>query len=181
MPRVVPSVIVAAIDRAFPWAKQDDWSKSNLAFPEASTLSGIVGLLDRLTDELLTLDQNRYADFLLAREALRHEIGAFSSGTKESRFWPRPGDRNALCLIRHVLSFCPDEGPVSGSNSLAFVDDADLCSSLRRDSGSVESALRNGEWKAATVLGGALVEALLLWAISKHDASAREALHRWLC
>jgi hypothetical protein len=176
MSRVVPSVIAAVIDRAFPWAKQDDYSTSNLHFSEASTLSGIVGLLDRLPEELLTLNQNRYADFLLAREALRHEVDAFSSGSKEGRFWPRPSDRNALCLARHVLSGCPDEAPVSGSNELAFIDDESLRNNLRRDAGSVESAMRNSEWKAVTVLGGSLVEALLLWGIGRRQAEDPRAV-----
>lgn len=177
MARVVPSVIVAVIDRAFPWAKQADLDKSNLRFAEASTLSGIVDLLDRLPDELLTLDQNKYADFLLAGAALRHEVQAFSTGTKELRFWPRPGDRNALCFVRYALSGCPDEAAVSGSNELAFIDNEQLRSSLRLDLASVESALRNGEWKATTVLGGSLLEALLLWTIRKHGSEPwRKAL-----
>jgi hypothetical protein len=167
MARVVPSVIVAVIDRAFSWANQADRPQSTtIHFFEASTLSGIVDLLDKLPDELLTLDQKQYANFLLARAALRHEVEVFSTGTKELRFWPRPGDRDALCFVRHVLACCTDEAPVSGSNELAFIDDEQLRSSLRLDLGSVESALRNGEWKAVTVLGGSLVEALLLWAIS---------------
>ena len=170
MARVVPSVVVAVIDRAFPWAKQADLDKSNLRFAEASTLSGIVDLLDRLPDGLLTLDQNKYTDFLLSCAALRHEVQAFSTGTKELRFWPRPGDRNALCFVRYALSGCPDEAPVSGSNELAFIGDEQLRTSLRLDLGSVESALRNGEWKAVTVLGGSLVEALLLWAIGRRQA-----------
>jgi hypothetical protein len=32
---------------------------------------------------------------------------------------------------------------------------------------NISSALRNGEWKAATILAGSLSEALLLWAINK--------------
>ncbi len=37
---------------------------------------------------------------------------------------------------------------------------------------AVNSALSNGEWKAATVLGGSIVEALLLWALQeKHSTS----------
>jgi hypothetical protein len=35
--------------------------------------------------------------------------------------------------------------------------------------------MRNGEWKAATVLGGSLIEALLLWAVARGDLEARKA------
>jgi hypothetical protein len=37
------------------------------------------------------------------------------------------------------------------------------------DIGSVESAFSNGEWKAATVLAGSVVEALLLWALLEQN------------
>jgi hypothetical protein len=174
MARVVPSIVIAVIDRTFPWAKQADYN-SNIRFAEASNLAGIVDLLDRLPNELLTLEQNKYADFLSACGALRHEVKAFSSGTKEIRIWPRPGDCNALCFVRHALSSCPDEAPVSGSNELAFIDDEELRNTLRLDSGSIESSMRNGQWKAATVLGGSLIEALLLWAVARGDLEARKA------
>jgi hypothetical protein len=54
MARVVPSIVIAVIDRTFPWAKQADYN-SNIRFAEASNLAGIVDLLDRLPNELLTL------------------------------------------------------------------------------------------------------------------------------
>ena len=103
MARVVPSIVIAVIDRTFPWAKQADYN-SNIRFAEASNLAGIVDLLDRLPNELLTLDQNKYADFLSACGALRHEVKAFSSGTKEIRIWPRPGDLQCT-LFRPTRSF----------------------------------------------------------------------------
>jgi HJR/Mrr/RecB family endonuclease len=36
---------------------------------------------------------------------------------------------------------------------------------LHRDLGEVNRALQNGEWKAATVLAGSILEAFLLWAL----------------
>jgi hypothetical protein len=46
-----------------------------------------------------------------------------------------------------------------------FITNANLRESIRLDISSAHSAYRNGEWKAATVLAGAAVEALLLWGI----------------
>jgi len=46
---------------------------------------------------------------------------------------------------------------------------------LRLDMSSMDQALRNGEWKAATVLAGSLLEALLLWAIGKKEPAAVSA------
>ncbi len=38
----------------------------------------------------------------------------------------------------------------------------------------MNQALANGEWKAATVLAGSLLEALLLWAIEKQETQVFE-------
>jgi hypothetical protein len=38
---------------------------------------------------------------------------------------------------------------------------------------TVQRALSNGEWKAATVLAGSLIEALLLWKLQRDEANAR--------
>jgi hypothetical protein len=42
---------------------------------------------------------------------------------------------------------------------------------LRNDVGAINRALSNGEWKAATVLGGSAAEALLLWALKQKPPS----------
>jgi hypothetical protein len=171
MSRVVPTLIVNIVDRAFPWAKQADFNTDVMTFLQAPAVSGIVHLLDHIPDELLSIEPGVYADFILAREALRHESAAFTSGTKEGRPWPRPGDRNALCFVRHVMNSCPDSAPTAGTNELAFIEDQELRQALRLDLGAVESSLHNGEWKSATILAGSLVEAFLLWTIGQHDQS----------
>jgi hypothetical protein len=38
---------------------------------------------------------------------------------------------------------------------------------LQNDISGVERAIHNGEWKAATVLAGSVIEALLLWALTQ--------------
>jgi len=48
---------------------------------------------------------------------------------------------------------------------LTFIGDEELRESLVLDYNEVNQALHNGEWKAATVLAGAVAEALLLWAL----------------
>jgi hypothetical protein len=171
MSRVVPTLIVHIIDRAFPWAKQADFNTDVMTFLQAPAVSGIVHLLDQVPEELLSVEPSVYSDFILAREALRHESAAFTSGTKEGRPWPRPGDRNALCFVRHVMNGCPDSAPAAGTNELAFIEDQELRLILRIDLGAVESSLHNGEWKSATILAGSLVEAFLLWAIGQHAQS----------
>jgi hypothetical protein len=48
------------------------------------------------------------------------------------------------------------------THALAFVTDADVRDDLRLDIAAVDRALANREWKAATVLAGSAIEALLL-------------------
>jgi hypothetical protein len=62
---------------------------------------------------------------------------------------------------------CPDEAVSEAADVLEFIDDAILRQNIRRDLWSADGALNNGEWKAATVLAGSLVESLLLWAIGR--------------
>lgn len=50
---------------------------------------------------------------------------------------------------------------------MRFITDPGLRDDLRIDIGAVNRALSNAEWKAATVLAGAVVEALLLWALQQ--------------
>jgi len=68
-------------------------------------------------------------------------------------------------LIRDAMSACPDQSPASAATQLDFINDAELRENLRIDIGAVDRALANGEWKAATVLAGSAIEALLLWAL----------------
>jgi hypothetical protein len=50
---------------------------------------------------------------------------------------------------------------------LSFIQHSDLRESIRNDVGAANRALLNCEWKAATVLAGATIEALLHWALSQ--------------
>jgi hypothetical protein len=164
VPRVVPSDVVRAIDRSFPSLAnlQAFDQKVELTWLLVPQLAGIVDLVSQVPSELLSLEPGAYTDFLLAHSALRHEVDVARSGTKSVRYWPTVRDRNALAIIRDALSHCPDEAPAASSAELKFIADEDLRNALRVDLGSIETALRNGEWKAATVLAGSVVEALLL-------------------
>ena len=63
------------------------------------------------------------------------------------------------------MSECPDAAPAPGTTSLSFVQDGHLRESLRLDVSAAGQALQNAEWKAATVLAGSVIEALLLCAV----------------
>ena len=55
-----------------------------------------------------------------------------------------------------------------------FIKDDALRESIRQDVGAAKRALNNAEWKAATVLAGAAIEALLHWRLKKPPPDAAE-------
>jgi hypothetical protein len=69
-----------------------------------------------------------------------------------------------------VLAKCSDQYPTKATSELLFVESG-YRDVLRLDISAVDRALSQGEWKAATVLAGSVVEALLLWAIKKKPSS----------
>jgi hypothetical protein len=89
---------------------------------------------------------------------------------------------NPLTHIRSALAKCPDEAPALGTSDLTFITDAGLRTELQIDIARVNTALANGEWKAATVLAGSAAEALLLWKLKQRSpadiASAIAALRK---
>lgn len=93
-----------------------------------------------------------------------------------------PGHKdNPVTLIRNALASCPDEAPAPGTADLDFIDDDELKNNLRMDISSVNTALINGEWKAATVLSGSVCEALLLWRLTQEDPRPPdEVLQKWV-
>lgn len=72
-------------------------------------------------------------------------------------------------MIRRGLIRCPDEAAILRHDQLLFIKEEHFRVALERDFSAANSALKNGEWKAATVLAGSVLEALLLWAVEKED------------
>jgi len=126
-------------------------------------------MIDRIPEELIVLDATENARLILAKEALEATLDL---GTRHSTApdWPRLTDHtDCLVIVKEALKKCPDEAPSASVKELRFIPDTDFRNTLGVDIGSAERARGNAEWKAATVLGGSIVEALLLWAIQQHD------------
>ena len=75
------------------------------------------------------------------------------------------GNRSPVQIIRDSMAKCPDEIPIQGTADLPFLHNVALRDALRIEISTVEQALSNREWKAATVLGGAALEGILFWTI----------------
>jgi hypothetical protein len=167
MYRVLPSQVVAVIDRTFPWAREQAGRPPNqpqLGIVNLPEVALLLELIRAVPDELVVLDKEESLDLLAGVSALRAAARAWEAGNHHFVLQRVEGFANLhpVTLVRRALTTCPDEFPKQGTADLAFVADADLQRSLRLDLSDMERALTNSEWKATTVLAGSIMEALLL-------------------
>lgn len=118
MPRVVPSQVVALIDRSFPGCK------ANRKFPvysgNAGVLSAIVSLADEIPEELLTISGDDYTDLVHGMEALTHVVTHWNArGGDDPPAWIK--DKSPVAVTRDVLAKCPDENPAPATAELVFI------------------------------------------------------------
>jgi hypothetical protein len=166
----MPSQVVQTIDDLFPHAKQN--KRDYAVGPGAgSQLLGILNLLKDVPDELITPTAGDYAELVLAKSTIQEHLehwrarGNVGDMAQVKRF-------DAVTVIRRAMANCPDEYPPSASTELLFINDAELRENILRDLGATEKALNNAEWKAATVLAGATIEALLHWRLQEPSPGA---------
>lgn len=169
MPRVVPSQVVDLIDQVFPWAKdqKSDPNKPIVIYADhIGVLSAIDGMTQAVPDDLITLQPHDSSKYNAAIWTLRAQLERWRVHGPNSTLDKVRGvdDRNPVAVLRNCLAKCPDEPAGAATKGFEFINDAVLRQSLLNDLAAVSRALGNGEWKAATVLGGSFLEALLLWA-----------------
>ncbi len=162
----MPSQVVLVIEKLFPDVLSPNWQIAPLSTDELNALKGIVNLVREIPNELITVPVERYADLVLAMTVIDEELAKYRARQSRAAL-PRPGNVNVLTTIHSVMKGCSDEFPASNTADLSFVTDIDLRESIRRDIGAIERAIGNAEWKAANVLAGAAIEALLLWKLSE--------------
>lgn len=169
MPRVVPSAIIAAIDRMFDFpAKEAGGQNVSRALDgrRSGQVAAVIQLAERIPDELLQLGPEDYAGYVAALETLKSAVRTWTAqglGAYVPDHVPGFGKLHALTLLRQLLHKCPDEFPPASVAEMRFIRDRKLREMLRRDFGAAGRAVVNAEWKAATVLAGSVMEALLLW------------------
>lgn len=173
MPRVVPSVVVNTIDLLWPRLKDDDINKTN-----SGEIAGVLDLVYQIPEELLPLDPVAYAELVIARAHIKHQLESWASAPRDPG-WLGPvhglNNRRPVNIIRDALANCDDSFPASGTTELAFIANNALREDLRIDISEVGHALASAEWKAATVLAGSAIEALLLWAIKQRTPAEIDA------
>jgi hypothetical protein len=171
MARVMPSQVVQTIDEMFPHARQN--TQGVPLSGHSASLFGIVTLVKDVPEELIILPSTDYADLVLARSTIEDMVAHWR---ERGAVMPPPpvNGFDAVTVIRRVMSKCPDEYPPPTTTELLFITDLELRNSIRQDVGAATRALLNNEWKAATVLAGAAIEALLHWRLQQPPPSATE-------
>lgn len=177
MARIVPSTIRKFIEDESALANcanQDPKKQPQLSHLQAFELSALLHLLEAMPEELMPTDPDRHMDVVLGTNAIRHALDVWRSGDQKTILKPlkRWGGLNAVALVVKALAAAPDEAPAATTKTLPFISDAADRVALQNDISGVERAIHNGEWKAATVLAGSVIEALLLWALSQDPKSA---------
>lgn len=183
MARVVPSMVVKALEQAFPWAKTlADGEGSNsygLGVEHAVIVGTVASLIDQIPGELYPVDADDHFRLVGCLGAMRAAGIAWSGGGHPS-LAPKLdvikalGKLHPLAICIQVLRRCPDETPHATTPDLLFLPSDDVRRSIRVDVANAYRALGNGEFKAATVLAGSVIEALLLFRLQSEDKTAIE-------
>ena len=179
MPSVLPSDVRGMIEDTFPWVRTTQPPRLAL-LSDGPAVAALVELVDLIPEALLPLSSDEHRDFVWAAAGLRHLVKRLETGqVSAGGGWPWPtvwiNPLNAVTCLWQLLEKCPDQGIAATTADLNFVDDESLRQSVRLDLSSSQEALNNGQWKAATVLAGSAIEALLLYAILQQSAPEREA------
>src|ERR1700726_3307192 len=162
MPRMVPSQVCQMIAQLF----QDEQPSKPGDQAQYSAARGraLLDLVEAIPDELIHLRAADAASFYVNVSALRSGYETRTQDGMRLKTLPGCSQRPPLA-IRDLLARCPDEAPAQATVGLNFIGDAALREELRTDISTASSALRNHEYKPATVLAGSVVEAPLLCAL----------------
>lgn len=174
MPRVVPSQVCAFIDTLPNYVNKGAIASMNHL--GSGSLNAILDLVDQIPDELLAMDNATYSSFIHAKAYIRDVIQTWIANNSAGHARMRielPVSRDPVATIQRALSKCPDESPSPATAELKFITHPDLRANLRSDIGAINRALSNGEWKAATVLAGSTIEALMLWDLQNRRTPAQ--------
>jgi hypothetical protein len=173
--RFFPSQIVEYIDRKFPHAKTG--KRVNIPVGYMPTLSVLITMLDGIPPYVINLDEKDFIDYIETIEAIKATLNAWKNGIYNFGFRGAPGlDKCPIAVIREKLLMLRDEGVSPGTTKLMFIDDESYRELLKVDITVMNNAFDNGEWKAATILAGSIIEALLLYKIKIIDVNDKPKL-----
>ncbi len=179
MKAILPSHVASLIEKMFPDASRQERNPQAPKFivepGAAPRIASIVEMTKAIPEHLITLEPESYLYFVTSLNVLESWASNGGWGQNLVRIQGLTDD-NPLTTLLKALRNCPDEYPSPKTSTLAFIDDDEFRTSLRLDLETTEQAINNSEWKAATVLAGSIVEALLLWKLRKEAPSKIETM-----
>jgi hypothetical protein len=102
MPKVVPSQVVSFIDQVFPWLRTEG-SGNTLAKENAGAAAGLLELVDRIPEELLTMSGGDYSEFVCSVAAVRDRLALWQNQQNPNiltALGPMFGALNPVTVIR---------------------------------------------------------------------------------
>lgn len=140
-------------------------SKIEVTQRNVGYFSALLRLISEIPNELITIHGGDYTNFVLAIESIKIALDNFSLNKNSYVF--AVNENNVISIIEDNLKKLSDTVIENVTNELSFIKDSLLRESIREDISNVENSIRNGNWKAATVMSVSACEALLLWVIEE--------------
>jgi hypothetical protein len=172
--QISPSDIAKYIDRFFAKIVKQNQS---LGWDNSGHLQAIAEMIDSLHESQLPTGPEDRMILLAASRQIQMVVRYWESGNLAKALPEIPGlrDKSPVAVIRELLDKCTETIIPNTLAGLDFVRDPDYRQILREDLAGFESDLDNREWKSATVIGGSLIEALLLDALERDEQKALAA------
>jgi hypothetical protein len=165
MPKVLPSQIVAAIDSMF-GPNRNELDGQMITYKFRSEVYALLTLLDEVPRELLDLRAADYLELTQCRAVLSSALTRWQ--TSDAVPAREVGGKDAVERIRRLMRQCHDELPPP-QPELPFISDADVRLGIEDRIRAAWLDFHAQEWMGATVLAGAALEALLLWALKQRS------------
>jgi hypothetical protein len=133
----------------------------------------LLDLIDHIAPNLLLVSVEDFASLRMALAAMRSAVEQWTHQEFGLKTLTALNDEHVIRVVRRVMLACPDDAPATSTSALQFIADPKFRDTLRLDISNAERAFSNGEWKAATVLAGSAIEALLYWSLEQRSTTAQ--------
>jgi hypothetical protein len=163
VPKILPSQIVSAIDSMFGPNRNEIYSDA-ITLAYRAEVHALLGMLDEVPSELIEFSSNDYLEFSRCRAVLSTSLALWNGG--DGRPGRDVGGKDPVERIRRLMKQCHDELP-SPEPELPFIADDDIRLGIEDRIRAAWTDFNAREWMGATVFAGAVLEALLLWALKQ--------------
>lgn len=171
MPKVLPSHIVGAIDNMFGSSRNEIYSQA-ITPDHRGEVYALLDMLDQVPPGLIDLSSVDYLELSRCRAVLSTALSRWNGG--DNRPVRDVGSKDPVERIRQLMLLCYDEVPPA-EPLLPFIRDDDIRLGIEDRIKASWIDFGAQEWMGATVLAGAALEALLLWALKNRKAAKAPA------